>query len=455
MLYPHQRTLIDEVQRTFAQGAESVMMQGPCGFGKTHTVAEGIIVPSLAYGRRFVFAAHLEELLDDTRARLAAYGLRVGVVKSGRPSDPDAPVQVASTPTLARMLERGAALPHADRLILDEAHRGSSRGNRAIIQHYRQRGARVLGLSASPARGDDQALDEFQAMVLGPSVKSLIAGGFLVAPRLFAPKMALQRGVAENPVTVVTQQCVGRRCMVFAPDAKSAAQIAANIPNAETIVENTPPAVRATVRDRLASGETQHVVTVRALLEGFDAPVIDTVILCAAFTTIVPYIQGCGRGMRAYRNPVTGEPKRNCIIHDLRGAVHLHGLPDDDRRWSLDGVQGTSDTSIARRRCADCHAIFPPSSRCPNCGSRHTVDTRPMRIQRTEMFEASNISPMDRVGMWLDGAVRAIQRRKPNVSVEWARATVMRKPPSWVREAIEREHERMLAEGDGGQEKQA
>ena len=78
-----------------------------------------------------------------------------------------------------------------------------------------------------------------------------------------------------------------------------------------------------------------------------------------------------------------------------------------------------------------------------------------MRIQRTEMFEASNISPMDRVGMWLDGAVRAIQRRKPNVSVEWARATVMRKPPSWVREAIEREHERMLAEGDGGQEKQA
>ena len=67
-LRPYQRALVGGLHRAVKEGADAVLMQSPTGSGKTSTIAEGVILPSLAQGRRFVFAAHLEELLDDPDA---------------------------------------------------------------------------------------------------------------------------------------------------------------------------------------------------------------------------------------------------------------------------------------------------------------------------------------------------------------------------------------------------
>ena len=65
-------------------------------------------------------------------------------------------------------------------------------------QHYKSTGAKILGLSATPCRGDEQPLDGFHALVTGPSVRELIDGGFLVEPIVHAPAKVLERGVAED-----------------------------------------------------------------------------------------------------------------------------------------------------------------------------------------------------------------------------------------------------------------
>lgn len=438
-LRDYQADQIGRFQAAVAQGARAPLMQAPTGAGKSATVIEGVIAPTVARGRLVVFAAHLEELLDDAAGRVRAHGIHCGIAKAGRPADPTAPVQVASTLTLAAMLARGETLPPCDRFILDEAHRGSSRTNRAVISYYRERGALILGLSASPCRGDDQPLDEFDALILGPSVRELITGGFLVEPIVHAPAKVLTRGVAEDPVEVVNVRCAGRRCVVFAPTAADAIDIARRIPGAETVLDSTPYATRSTVRDRLATGQTQHLVTVKALIEGFDAPVLDAVVLCGAFTTVAPFLQAIGRGLRAYTCPVTSRVKQDCWIYDLRGAVHLHGLPDDARRWSLEGAQGRSmaERPLALRRCDACHAIGRAATVCRQCGSVFTTDARPLRVQRAEMFAASSVPIGARVAQWIDGAVRAITARRPDVSATWARATVLKKPPAWVREYLE------------------
>lgn len=437
-LRDYQTDLIGRIQRVVAEGARAPLMQSPTGSGKSATCIEGVIAPTVARGRRVVFAAHLEELLDDAAERVRAHGLHCGVAKSGRPSDPSAPVQAASTPTLASMLDRGEALPECDRFILDEAHRGSSRTNRAVINYYRERGALILGLSATPCRGDDQPLDEFDALVTGPSVRELIDAGHLVEPIVHAPARVLTRGVAEDPADVVNLRCAGRRCVVFAPTAADAIAIASRIPGAETVLDSTPFDVRSTVRDRLATGETHHLVTVRALLEGFDAPVLDAVILCGAFTTVAPFLQAIGRGLRPYTCPRTGMVKRDCQVYDLRGAVHLHGLPDDARRWSLEGAQGRSavERPSPLRRCEDCHHLFPPRSVCPACGSVHVTTLRLLKVQRAAMFAASDVPVAVRVDQWISGAVRAITTRRPDISPTWARAAVLKKPPAWVREFL-------------------
>ena len=195
-LRAHQIDLRTGVYRAIANGHDAVLAQAPTGFGKTHMVVEGIIAPSIAQGRRFVFAAHLEELIDDTAGRHRAMGLPCGVVKSGRAADPAAPVQVASTPTLAAMLARGEALPLCDRLIIDEAHRASSRTLREIIGFYRARGTKILGLTATPARGDGLPLDEFDRIVCGPQPGELVRLGALVPCEVIAPLDVLERGVA-------------------------------------------------------------------------------------------------------------------------------------------------------------------------------------------------------------------------------------------------------------------
>jgi len=438
-LRPYQRALVAGVHRAVHDGADAVLMQAPTGAGKTSTIAEGIVAPSLALGRRFVFAAHLEELLDDTASRLRAMGIPCGVVKAGRAADPSAPVQVCSTQTLAPMLARGEAVPPAHRFILDEAHRSSSTTNRAVIAHYKSTGAKILGLSATPCRGDEQPLDEFSALVAGPSVRSLIDGGFLVEPIVHAPAKVLTRGVAEDPADVVNLRCAGRRAVVFASTAAHALDIAARIPGAETILDSTPFDVRSTVRDRLATGQTQHLVTVRALLEGFDAPVLDAVVLCGAFTTVAPFLQAIGRGLRSYTDPLTGRVKHDCWIYDLRGAVHLHGLPDDARRWSLEGAQGRSmvERPSPLRRCEDCHALTKPATVCPVCGSVRLVTLKPLRIQRAAMFAASNVPIATRVEQWIGGAVRGITAKRPDISATWARAAVLKRPPAWVRDYLE------------------
>lgn len=435
ILRDYQVTAIGDVQAAYHAGASSVMLQLPTGAGKTATVVTGFIAPSLAHGRRFLFCAHLEELLDDTAARLTAAGLSVGIVKAGRRRC-DAAVQVASTPTLAKMLERGDVMPGADRVILDEAHRAAAAQNRAILDHYRSRGALILGLSATPSRGDNQPLNEFDALVTGPSMRQLIAAGHLVQPVVFAPPRILDRGVAEDPVTVVTERAYDRRCVIFAPDAAIAVDIAARLCAAghatEAVLDGTPGDVRRSVRDRLTSGETRHVVTCKALLEGWDVPLIDCVILCNAFTTITPYMQGIGRGARAYPG------KTEVHVYDLRGAVYLHGLPEEDRVWTLEGAQGrvVGEAPLSLRRCKSCHAIFPPVTRCPRCGAITVTDPRPLRVQRAELWDQSTVSPAERAEVYIAGAVRRMRAIKPNLSEQWCRATVIARAPKRIKEAL-------------------
>lgn len=155
-LRPYQVDLIARVQAAYREGAQAVCAQSATGSGKTHCAAAGIIAPSLARGRRVLFLADLEEILFDTVGRLRALGLPAAAITRGRAEDPTAPVQVASQQTLTSWLARGVELPPADRVILDECHGSSATTTRALLAALRGRGARLLGLTATPARGDGQ-----------------------------------------------------------------------------------------------------------------------------------------------------------------------------------------------------------------------------------------------------------------------------------------------------------
>lgn len=433
-LRDYQIQAIEGIQKAYGDGAKAVLLQLATGGGKTHIAANGIIAPSVAAGRRFIFAAHLEEILEDTVRRLTSEGLEVSMVKSGRKANLAAPVQVCSTPTLGKMLSSGREMPSVDRVILDECHRSENETNRAIIAHYKSRGALLLGLSGTPSRGDGKPLSEFDKLVCGPPMKHLISIGALVRPRVFAPSKILEKGVAIDPAELVLSKLTGRRVAVFAPDAMNARRIHQDLIvggySVELVLQDTHPDERRGVRKRLETGESRGIVSCKALIEGFDAPCLDCVVLCGAFTTITPWMQAIGRAMRIYPG------KTEALVYDLRGAVYLHGLPDDDRVWTLEGVQGRSTETREQglRTCRDCHAVFEPASTCPRCGSRQVSDPRPMRVQRAELFEKSSISKVDRARVYFDAMVAKFSRS--GLTPKVAQTLAARKSPAWVKEAL-------------------
>lgn len=401
----YQVDLVERVRSAYASGARSVLMQLATGGGKTATASE-LIARSVAKGRRVAFVAHLDALIDDTSERLRSAGIAHGVVQAGRPSDPTAPVQVCSLQTLHRRGER----PAADFVILDECHRAAAPSVRTVLDGYPR--ARLLGLSATPERGDGASLgDVFERLVCGPTMAALTAGGHLVPAVVLSPPSPTEGALALDPVEAYQRYAPGSRALVFCTTVAEAEDVAARMPvPAQTVLGETPREVRRAVRERVTDGGLRVLVGCSAFLEGFDLPAIEAVLLARALGTCSSYLQAVGRGLRP--SPATG--KRECTVVDLVGTAILHGLPADDRVWSLDGaaVRRTGE-ALTRQlaRCRKCFAVFPAGPpACPRCGESTRGARLPRRATRIERQELSRLDERPR---WLrdQATLRALERR--------------------------------------------
>lgn len=394
----YQQDLVKEVIATFNARVRTAVLQMGTGAGKTHTAAD-IIRYAVGRGHRVAFMAHLDQLVGDTHTRLTAAGVHAGFVQAGRPVDREAPVQVASLQTLH---SRGE-LPPAKLVILDECHRAMGATVRAILEAYPR--AWLLGLTATPQRGDGKPLGAiYQKLISGPSNRWLTDHGYLVPIDVLAPAQS-NDALVDEPVAAYARAAAGRRAIVFASSVAHAKKIAkefaaAGYPSG-LILGTTPREERERLRAECAAGRVVVLVGVGVFIEGFDLPAIEVVVLARPFTVTGAFLQAIGRGSRP--SPSTGKTK--CTVLDLRGSVHSHGLPDEDRRWSLTGSACIrTETMVALRRCSECFAIYRPTRVCPRCGAEHVVQENiPRVLRRPEKLERLNDVPQaerDRRYVW-------------------------------------------------------
>ena len=65
------------------------------------------------------------------------------------------------------------------------------------------------------------------------------------------------------------------------------------------------------------------------------------------------------------------------IILDHVGNFTRHGLPDDERTWSLEGRKKRDKTKVTVRQCKVCFAVAPATAKvCPCCGAE-LVEKKP------------------------------------------------------------------------------
>ena len=376
MLQPrdYQSRAVDDA-RDLLRRVRRIIINAPTGAGKT-AIAVFIMLRALEKGRRVLFVAHRRELIDQTVAKLAEAGIDdYGVIMAGdKRVNADAPVQVASIQTLIRR-----ELPAADLVIIDEAHRAISRGYMTLAQNYPR--AVVLGLTATPERLDGKGLDHlFEEMVVVETVTGLIERGYLVKPRCYIGPTADLSGVKtrrgdydEGQLAEVMDRprlvgdivrnwqrlASGRKTAVFAASVEHAKHIAAEfwaagVP-AATLVGATPRAEREAILDDWRGGAITVVTSVMILVEGFDFPELECLVMARPTQSVSLYLQAAGRVLR----PAPG--KADALILDHAGCVQMHGAPHIHREWTLEGAKQRKAREAAELfACPSCSLAFEP-----------------------------------------------------------------------------------------------
>ena len=360
-LRDYQVRAIDLVRGEYRRGRRAVLLVLPTGAGKTATASQ-LIAWAVARGRRCLFLVHRREIVLDTHRRLVAAGVPCGVVMAGeKPSD--AAVQVCSVQTLVAREQH----PAADLIVWDEAHHCTAGTYRDIRAQYPS--AWHLGLTATPERSDGAPLgDAFEALVAPITVGELVAAGHLAPIEVIAPPTRLQSAIGATPADAWREHGGGRPAVVFTGTiAESRECVAAIGERAAHIDGSTPRRERDEILRRFERGDLDVVSNCSVLTEGWDSARAEVCVLARGCGSLPVYLQTIGRVRRT-----GGNAAKRCLLLDLAGAAHEHGMPDEDREWSLtEGQAKRRSDREALSTCLHCGAVARYASRgarCRRCG---------------------------------------------------------------------------------------
>lgn len=368
-LRDYQQTALDKIAAAEARGVRRQLGVAATGLGKT------VIFCALAEqrGGRTLVLAHRDELVNQAAAKVREVwpGVDVGIVKAEQ-NGVLAQVVVASVQTLARSsrleklcqpFESGGVLTSCDPfdlVVIDEAHHARADSYVRICDRLRtgaEDGPLLLGVTATPDRGDGQGLDHlFDEVVFSNDILWGIAHGYLSDLR--GARLTVDMNMAEVKVSrgdydqgeagrlmeragahatiarawvegFATTEGVriepkGRRTLVFTPTVEVAhlmAEAFTAVGVAAAYVHGgTPMEERRQLLARFSSGELEVLANCAVLTEGYDNPRVDCVVVARPTRSRALYVQMIGRGTR--RHP----DKDDCLVLDVVGASAEHSL---------------------------------------------------------------------------------------------------------------------------------
>ena len=419
----YQRAAVDAAHaQTAAHG--NTMLVLPTGAGKT-AIAGFYIVETVERQRdaRVLALQHTDELIEQNQSAIANItGFDTSVVKAAR-NDWDSPVIFGSVQTLARE-NRRRDMPALSHLIIDECHRAAAPSYQAVIDHARGMNPdiKLLGLSATPGRGDGRSLRKtFSNVGYHLKIGTLIARGLLVPPRTFTIDLGIEDELAgltstagdfdmraadkvlnrsvlnETVVAHWKEKAADRRSIFFCATVEHAKAVAAAFQAegivAQTITGDMPGRERADLIARFDRGDVQVLTNCMVLTEGFDSQPVGCIGILRPMLHKGTFIQAIGRGLRRVdpaRYP--GIVKTDCIVLDFAGAALRHGSLEAD--INLDGDDTPKDNG-PWKTCPSCEAELPLGvSVCDFCGYIFTREVGEKSVLSS--FEMTEIDLLDR-----------------------------------------------------------
>lgn len=438
-----QQELIDGFPSIVAQHRRFIL-KAPTGAGKTVLASE--IVSTFYEGRKILVLCHRLVLLEQLERALGAnHRVRKLEVGDSAPPFQDHDILLSTNMRAMDLLEE--AIPMADLIIVDEAHRVSPNGKsyKQIIKRFEESGkpeARFIGLTASPERrtGDqkDQLSLAFDAIIDCADIETLIADGILVPP-IYRPHFVhdldltgIDISSGDFPVATLAPAIV-KSSMIdyallayaeervnvaprpisawFCPEVSVAETTLARIQvlgvSAAIVTAKTPIRERMKLLASHETGEIEAMVSVGVLAEGWDNPHCNIIVHLRPTLSKVLWGQTVGRGLRAAPN------KTQCVVIDVSSNWSTFG-PVEKLQWELwshrrsferfknrfnwiGQEQTREDKDFSYMLCEEklpsglrCSHIYRKplhaDSQCPACGSHVAADI----FQEQNMEDAPN-----------------------------------------------------------------
>lgn len=410
-LRDYQQEGVNRIRDRFRAGDRNVLFQLPTGGGKT-VVFSYITEGASKRGNNVLILVHRQELIRQTSASLQEIGVDHGIIAPGFTPSWDT-VQIASVQTLVKRLDK---IMPPKLIISDECHHAGAASWSKIFNRFPS--ANILGVTATPCRLDGKGLGRdaggfFDSMVNGPTVAELIKRKFLANPRVYAPPVGadlsnLRKKYGEFVISEAASAMdkpiiTGCAVKYYRKLANNIPAIAfcASVAHAEHVAEQfraegyQAASIDGTMHDNdrkarikaLGNGGLHVLTSCDIISEGTDIPIVGAAILLRPTASTGLYLQQVGRSLRTY------DGKTDAIILDHVGNVMRHGMPDQDREWSLDGeLQGKKkkkddEENLKVKQCEQCYAVHVPAPKCPVCGHVYEITARVIEVAEGELQE--------------------------------------------------------------------
>lgn len=399
-LRPYQTDLENGVRQAYRQGYKSPCIVLPCGGGKSVIIAD-IAKQTTAKGNRVLFLVHRRELCDQIRNTFTRWGVNMRLC------------DIMMVQTASRRLGK---IPEPKLIITDENHHCLANTYRKIYDYFPD--CRRVGVTATPVRLNGDGLgDVNDKLIIGVSVKWLIENNCLAPYDYYAPsivdlsgakisrgefdtssveKLVLQKAVFGDVVSYYKKLADGKQAICYCTSIRHSIEMATAFCSAgieaEHIDGSTPKAERDEIVRKFKNGAIDILCNVDLISEGFDVPDCECAILLRPTQSLTLYIQQAMRCMR-YR------PGKRAVIIDHVGNYARHGLPDDDREWTLAKKDHTkkpekSDDDDNVTLCPACFLTFHTRDEngdivriCPYCGEEIPVKERKEIEQKEAVLE--------------------------------------------------------------------
>ena len=344
-LRPYQNEAIAAISNQWVSGTLRTLLVLPTGCGKTIVFCK-LAEKRVSEGDRVLIMAHRGELLDQAADKLqTSTGLRCAVEKAEESCLGSwYRVTVGSVQTLMREKRLEQFAPDFfDTIIVDEAHHCLSESYQRVLNHFSE--AKVLGVTATPDRGDMRNLGQFfETLAYEYSLPKAIREGYLSPIKALSIPLKLDLtgvgvqsgdfkagdlGTALDPylhsiADEMLQHCMDKKTVVFLPLVATSQKFRdiLNQKGFRAAEVNGNSEDRAQIQADFAAGKYNVLCNSMLLTEGWDCPSVDCVVVLRPTKVRSLYCQMVGRGTRL--SPETG--KDHLLLLDFLWHTDRHEL---------------------------------------------------------------------------------------------------------------------------------